>query len=349
MILLQNLLDLYLEAAPWLLLGLIMAGLLKAWLPPNLLQQKLGRGRFQPIFKAALIGAPLPLCSCGVLPAAMGLHRSGAPKSATISFMISTPETGPDSITISYALLGPFMAFIRPLAAIISALFCGILNHLFDPEQKTKRATNTLPIIESNACGCNENDCCSVNREQNKSLWQRTIQGLKYAFTAILDDIGLWLLAGLILAALVGSYLPPESLSSWGSGPPAMVVMLLIGIPMYICATASTPLAAAMILAGVSPGTVLVFLLAGPATNLATIGVIQKEMGVRTLILYLVGISVSSILIGLTTDLLVNTFNIPIEVLPSQNPPEAMQLLAAFSGVFLLIFMLGSLQRKLNS
>ena len=128
---LHNLLDLYLEAAPWLLLGLVMAGLLKAWLPEGMLQQKLGQGRFLPIIKATLIGAPLPLCPCGVLPAAMGLRRSGASKSATVSFMISTPETGPDSIAFTYALLGPFMAVVRPIAAIVSALFTGLLNSLF--------------------------------------------------------------------------------------------------------------------------------------------------------------------------------------------------------------------------
>ncbi|MES9853768.1 MAG: SO_0444 family Cu/Zn efflux transporter [Candidatus Thiodiazotropha sp. L084R] len=347
MSLLHNLFDLYLEAAPWLLLGLVMAGLLKAWLPPGMLQRKLGQGRFLPVFKASLIGAPLPLCSCGVLPAAMALRRSGASKSATVSFMISTPETGPDSIAITYALLGPFMAVLRPIAAIVSALFTGLLNNFFDPHQETKRPSTILPVLDT-ACGCSEEACCAKNTEKKEDAWQRTIQGLKYAFTAILDDIGLWLLAGLILAALVMSYLPPESMSSWGSGLPAMLMMLVVGIPMYICATASTPLAAAMILAGISPGTVLVFLLAGPATNLATIGVIQREMGLRTLLLYLVGISVSSILIGLTTDAVINNFNIPVEVLSSQEPPEMMELLAMISGVILLFFMLTSFRRKLN-
>lgn len=348
MTVLHNLLDLYLEAAPWLLLGLVMAGLLKAWLPPGMLQQKLGSGRFLPVFKATLIGAPLPLCSCGVLPAAMGLRRSGASKSATLSFMISTPETGPDSIAITYALLGPFMAILRPIAAIASALFTGLLNSLFELQQQTQRPANILPVIDSTACGCSEGDCCAINTERKQGVWQRSSQGLKYAFTAILDDIGLWLVAGLILAALVMSYLPTETLASWGSGLPAMLMMLLVGIPMYICATASTPLAAAMILAGISPGTVLVFLLAGPATNLATIGVIHREMGLRTLLLYLLGISVSSILIGLATDAVINAFEIPVEVLSSQQPPELLGLLAIFSGLILLWLMLASLRRKLD-
>ena len=347
--LLQNLLDLYLEAAPWLLLGLVMAGLLKAWLPEGMLQQKLGRGRFLPILKATLIGAPLPLCSCGVLPAAMGLRRSGASKSATVSFMIATPETGPDSIAVTYALLGPFMAVLRPLAAIASALFTGLLNSLFVKEQEAPNPRIVLPMAaEAVACGCSERDCCSSDSTQKPSgPWQRSLQGLRYAFTDILDDIWHWLLAGLALAALVMTYLPPDTLAQWGSGLPAMSMMLLVGIPMYICATASTPLAAAMILAGVSPGTVLVFLLAGPATNLATMGVIQREMGMRTLVLYLVGISVSSMLIGLSTDALLNTLDLKIEVVSMRETAELAGLLALVSAVVLLYFMLVSLRRRL--
>ncbi|MEJ2593410.1 MAG: SO_0444 family Cu/Zn efflux transporter, partial [Candidatus Thiodiazotropha sp.] len=247
MTLLKNLLELYLDAAPWLLLGLVMAGLLKAWLPQDLLRQKLGEGRFLPILKAALIGAPLPLCSCGVLPAAMGLRRAGASKSATVSFMISTPETGPDSIALTYALLGPFMAAVRPVAAIVSALFTGLLNSLFVPQQEAARPAITLPVVGTTvACGCSEGDCCSTaSSEKPSGLWLRGWQGLRYAFTDILDDIWLWLLAGLVLAALVMSYLPPDTLADRGSGIPAMLMILLIGIPIYICATASTPLAAA--------------------------------------------------------------------------------------------------------
>lgn len=348
--LLKNLLELYLDAAPWLLLGLVMAGLLKAWLPQDLLRQKLGEGRFLPILKAALIGAPLPLCSCGVLPAAMGLRRAGASKSATVSFMISTPETGPDSIALTYALLGPVMAVVRPAAAIVSALFSGLLNSLFVPQQEAARPALSLPLVGATpACGCSEGDCCSPQPSEKPSdLWQRSLQGLRYAFSDILDDIWLWLLAGLVLAALVMSYLPPDTLAGWGSGFPAMLMMLLIGIPMYICATASTPLAAAMILAGISPGTVLVFLLAGPATNLATMGVIQREMGLRTLVFYLLGIAVSSILSGLTTDAMLQRLGLSVEVLSTQETPELTGLLALLSGLVLLYFILTSLYRHLS-
>jgi uncharacterized membrane protein YraQ (UPF0718 family) len=346
MTLLQNLLDLYLEAAPWLLLGLVMAGLLKAWLPEGMLQQKLGRGRFLPILKATLIGAPLPLCSCGVLPAAMGLRRSGASKSATVSFMISTPETGPDSIAVTYALLGPFMALVRPVAAIVSALFTGLLNSLLVPQEEAIKPAITLPIADAAPCGCADGACGTTTRSDNSGIWQRSGQGLRYAFTDILDDIWLWLLAGLVLAALVMSFIPPDSLASWGDGVDAMLLMLLVGIPMYICATASTPLAAAMMLAGISPGTVLVFLLAGPATNLATMGVIQREMGLRTLVLYLLGISISSILLGLLTNQLVSAWEISIPIGDIVEGNETGEWVAAVSGAVLLYFVFKSLKRR---
>jgi uncharacterized membrane protein YraQ (UPF0718 family) len=324
-----------------------MAGLLKAWLPEGLLQQKLGQGRFIPVLKASLIGAPLPLCSCGVLPAAMGLRRSGAPKSATVSFMISTPETGPDSIALTYALLGPLMAVIRPVAAILSAIFTGLLNAFFVREDVKQTASIPLPVAPIASCtSCDSGDCCTDIGGSDTGFWQRGVNGLRYAFRDILDDIWLWLFAGLLLAAIVMSYIPPESLADWGDGLPAMLMMLLIGIPMYICATASTPLAVAMILAGISPGTVLVFLLAGPATNLATMGVVRKEMGTQTLLYYLLGISVSSILLGLATNALISHLGISIDVKPVEAANETSRWLEYLSGLLLLVFSLLSLKRS---
>lgn len=338
--LLRNLLELYLDAAPWLILGLLVAGLLKAWLPEGLLRRKLGEGRFLPITKAAFIGAPLPLCSCGVLPAAMGLHRAGASKSATLSFMISTPETGPDSIALTYALLGPFMAVVRPVAAIFSALFTGLLTAVFVPRQGV---SGKATPIAAPPCGCGDGDRCESPPGRGGGLWQSTLAGLSYAFHDIFDDIWLWLFAGLILAAAVMSYLPPDTLAHWGDGLPAMLMMLVVGMPMYICATASTPLAAALMLAGVSPGTVLVFLLAGPATNLATMGVIHREMGARTLVSYLLGIALSSLLLGLMTDALAHALEIPLGVRSASNVVAEGNWIGPLCGLMLLYFTLRSL------
>jgi len=294
--LLRNLLGLCLDAAPWLLLGLLAAGLLKAWVPEQALSRWLGGGGFWPVAKASLLGAPLPLCSCSVLPAALGLRRAGASDGATVSFLIATPETGPDSIGVSYALLGPAMAVVRPLAAVLSAVLTGLLTNLA-PVRPSRG-----PVTMTSSGGCCQCACATSVPAAQRSLGRRTAGGLRYALADIYDDIAPWLGFGLLVAAAVMTWVPPLAIAQWGSGLPAMLLMLLVGMPMYICATASTPFAAALLLAGVSPGTALVFLLAGPATNMATMGVIRSEMGGRVLAVYLLGIAVASVALGLLTD-----------------------------------------------
>lgn len=338
-----NTLDLYLDAAPWLLLGLLAAGLIKAWLPEALLSRWLGGSGPWPVARAALIGAPLPLCSCGVLPAALGLHRSGASRGSTIAFLIATPETGVDSIALSYALLGPVMAVVRPLAAIASAIAAGLLTTLV-PEARP--ALSTLPV----SGGCSGGACCSntLQREPlRQGLWSTTLQGVRYAAGEILDDIALWLAIGLVLAGAVATWIPPQALAAWGSGLPAMGIMLLVGIPMYICATASTPLAAALLLAGVSPGTVLVFLLAGPATNLATLAVVRKEFGPGVLAAYLAGIALSSIALGLLLDRLLDSYGIDVAAQLGEGGEFVPPWLAWSSGIVLALLAIRPLRKRL--
>jgi len=339
----RNLLDLYLDAAPWLLLGLIVAGLIKAWLPAERLNRWLGGDKLWSIIKAAFVGAPLPLCSCGVLPAALGLRRAGASRGTTLSFLISTPETGPDSVALSYALLGPFMAIIRPIAAIVSAVFTGLLT-LF----VRKPASPVFPVKEpeTGAC-CSGNSCSNEPAPAQTGGLSRTWQGIRYALTDILDDLLLWLAVGLVLAALVATLVPPLAMAEWGSGLDAKLLMLLAGIPVYVCATASTPVAAGLLLAGISPGTVLVFLLAGPATNIATIGVIHKEMGRMTTIIYLLGISLSSLGLGVATDWLVHAMDIDIMAELESGAEALPSWLAQASGLLLLIAAIRPLRRKL--
>lgn len=343
--LLGNTVELFLDAAPWLLLGLAAAGLIKAWIPDALIARWLGGKGSWPVVKAAFIGAPLPLCSCGVLPAALALRRSGASKGATVSFLVATPETGVDSVAISYAMLGPFMAVVRPIAAILSAIFSGLLATLA-PEPVKKPSPFAIKVISG--ASCNGDDCCGPKAAATPiNAAQRTLLGLRYAVTDILDDIALWLLIGLIAAGAIVTWIPPMALAEWGSGLPAMLLMVLVGIPMYICATASTPLAAGLLLAGVSPGTVLVFLLAGPATNLATLAILRKELGHYILIAYVAGIALASIAFGLLTDLLIGHLNIDI---PAQltNAEEAIPFwLAAGSAILLTFFALRPLRKLL--
>ena len=339
----RNLLDLYLDAAPWLLLGLVVVGLIKAWLPGERLNRWLSGGPLWSIIKAALVGAPLPLCSCGVLPAALSIHRGGASRGATLSFMISTPETGPDSIAISYALLGPFMAIIRPIAAVLSAVFTGMLTLVLKAP-----ALPAFPLdsMSTGSC-CSDGNCSAETTQTPQGFLGKTWQGVVYAFSDILDDLVLWLAVGLLLAAVVATLVPPLAMAQWGSGLSAKLLMLLVGVPIYVCATASTPVAAGLLLAGISPGTVLVFLLAGPATNIATIGVIHKEMGRATTLVYLAGIALSSVGLGVLTDLLVSTLHIDI-MTELESGGEALPLwVAASSGVLLLVAAIRPLRQRL--
>jgi uncharacterized membrane protein YraQ (UPF0718 family) len=279
--LLGNFLKLFIESAPWLLLGFAVAGVIKALVPEDLLASQLGKPGLASTVKAALIGAPLPLCSCGVIPAAVGLRRSGASKSATTAFLISTPETGVDSVSVSYALLGPFMAVIRPVAAVASAIVAGVL---------VGRDNETLEQKEPTESNVAEDVCCSVSVQdpQQRVPWrQKLFDAWRFTFVDLVQDITKWLLIGLGCAALIQTFVPQEFLLQWGDGLLAFVVMAVIGVPMYICATASTPIAAGLLFSGVSPGAVLVFMLVGPATNIATVALVRRELGQRALYAYL--------------------------------------------------------------
>jgi uncharacterized membrane protein YraQ (UPF0718 family) len=464
-------------SAPWLLLGLLVAGVIHVFIPKDFLSKHLGKEGFWTTVKAALIGAPMPLCSCGVIPAAIGLRRAGGSKSATTAFLVSTPETGVDSISVSYALLGPFMAVIRPIAAVCSAIVAGLLvgreQKVDDANNKKKgkvfkpsdaismsccaptatvfSSTKALPensaSIQSSCCDLSsaaqvhpkaqsaccdskaqttssccdsssaapvhvkaesaccdskasttssccdsssaapvhvkaesaccdskaattssccysssaapvhvkaesaccdskvatassccdsssavqthakaESACCdskaattssccdSANTSSsNKTLISKLGDAVQYSSGKLLSDTMLWLLIGLFFAALIQTFVPPEFLGQWGAGILAMTVVILISIPMYICATASTPIAAGLLLAGVSPGAVLVFMLAGPATNIATIGVVARELGRRAVAAYLTGVIGVAIAFGFLTDYLVDEFGFKVE------------------------------------
>ena len=307
----ENLIDLAVEASPWLLLGLIIAGLMKAWMPTQLLSKHLGKGKLA-IVKAALFGAPLPLCSCGVIPVATELRRSGASAPATSSFLVATPETGVDSISVSYAMLGPVMAIYRPFAAVFSAITTGLLVATTPepPQLNNKKTTSCCaskaPVKQE------ESSCCASKKQAKTSVFSKTLEGIKYALGQLVDDLVKWLAIGLLFATIVRTFVPESFLLSYGSGLPAMLLMIAISVPMYICATASTPIAAGFIMAGISPGTALVFMMAGPATNISTLGVIKNEMGNSVLLRYLIGMSLCAVSFGLLLDFIISQFGINI-------------------------------------
>ncbi len=285
-----------LEAAPWLLFGLLFAGVIRAWLPEKAVARWLGDSKWS-VLRAAVIGTPLPLCSCGVVPAAMGLRRAGASKPATVSFLVATPENGADSIALSYALLGPVMAVARVVAAFICAIGAGLITLVADRRTSVTPESVELPVAES-ACCSSKPTCCGTAPAPPGAI-DRLGEGLHYALSKLLDDLVLWLVVGLVVSGAIMAFVPKDALAQWGSGPLAMIVMAIVGVPMYVCATAATPVAAGLIAAGVGPGAALVFLLAGPATNLGTVGIVRKELGTGALIAYLVGVVGLSVACGL--------------------------------------------------
>jgi uncharacterized membrane protein YraQ (UPF0718 family) len=283
--------NLLIESAPWLLIGYLLAGIIKQVIPNEWIHKQMAKPGFVSIVKGALIGAPLPLCSCGVIPTALAVRKAGASKGATSSFLVATPETGVDSISFSYAVLGPVFAIARPIAALTSAVIAGVLVNSFDKEDEAAQPVKA------------ESSCCHAKQEEQPeaelSLGEKLISAVQYGYGRMISDTAKWLVIGLVAATIITAVVPQSFFLQWGDGLLAMIVMVIVGLPMYICATASTPVAAGLLFAGISPGAALVFMLTGPATNIATMGVIKEQLGVRSLIAYMVGVIVSAIACGL--------------------------------------------------
>ena len=301
--------DVLVEASPWLIAGLFFAGLAKWVMPSDRLVRVMGTRGWVQVVRATIVGAPLPLCSCGVLPAAIGLRREGLSKAGTASFLVATPQNGADSIALSYALLGPVFTVVRVVSSLISALSAGLLTLAASRVRSAPRGigNTTVPLGVANqvqdCCADSqethtESACCQEGRETRTSF----VSGQRYAFGRFLLDIGGWLAIGLVVAGVMNAWVDPGAVSAWASGIVAMLVIIAVSVPMYICAQASTPVAASMLAAGVSPGVVLVFLLAGPATNFASIAVVRKEIGIRATAGYAGGVIVSALALGLITD-----------------------------------------------
>ncbi len=253
------------------------------------------------VFKAAIFGIPIPLCSCGVLPAAASLKKQGANNGATTAFLISTPESGVDSISITYALLDPIMTVARPVAAFVSAFVAGVSENLINPPKAQGLAMADLSCPLDNCC--DGLDCPPEEHGSHHSFSEKMSKGLHYAATDIWGDLVGWFFIGILLAGLITVLVPDELFVSYlGGGLSSMLLMLAFGIPLYICATASTPIAAAFILKGVSPGAALVFLLVGPATNITSLSVLVGILGKRATALYLLSIAVVSVACGLLLD-----------------------------------------------
>jgi uncharacterized protein len=305
------------QMAPFLLFGFLVAGILKVLVPVSFVERHLGgRGLWQAV-KAALVGVPLPLCSCSVIPVSAALRRSGAGKGATASFLLSAPQTGVDSIAVTYSLLGPLFAVYRVVVAFLSGIIGGWLVDL-GTARESKQASHVedcecsecVPAgvqrdaCADSACGCGDGVAKPPQLEQ-PSLARRLDTMLRYGFITLPRDIGSALIIGLVLAGILGAAVPEHFFHQYlGSGIWPLLLMAAIGVPLYICATASVPVAAALIAAGVSPGAALVFLICGPATNAATITTIWKFLGRTAALIYLGTVVGSALLAGMLLDLL---------------------------------------------
>lgn len=289
------------EASIYVLFGILVAGMLRIFLSPGAVARHLGRGRFRSVFKASLLGIPIPLCSCGVLPAAASLRKQGANKGATTAFLISTPESGVDSVALTYALLDPVMTVARPAAAFATATAAGLSENLLSKEDDPSRFKPDLSCPVDGCCDGQE--CPPQDHRSHHSFSEKFRAGLSYALNDLWNDIAVWFLVGILLAGLITALIPADVLTRYlGGGLPSMLIMLAAGIPLYICATASTPIAAALILKGVSPGAALVFLLVGPATNITSLTVLLGVLGKRATAIYLTAIALSAVIFGLALD-----------------------------------------------
>jgi len=318
------------ESSFYLLLGFTLAGLLHVLMQkfPRATASLTGRGK-KPVFLASLIGLPMPLCSCGVLPAALALRKSGASKGATASFLVSVPETDVVSILLTVALMGPLMGVFRPVAALVTAIAAGLLVNWVDSRTRTPALAQAPAPVPAGAC-CHDGkeataphaestdgkSCCSDSAPTDSPKLERSwlTRAFHFGFVEIFDDVIVQLAIGFILAGVIVTWLPQLGLENMvGDSPLLYLAMLAVGVPVYVCATASTPLAAGLIAGGISPGAAMVFLLAGPATNIAGLLVLNKQFGARVLAGYLLAIAVCSVVAGALLDRLVGPgFTLPV-------------------------------------
>jgi len=322
---LQESLKLWMAVAPYLLLGMFIAGILHAFLGEHFVGRHLGSGGFKSILKATLFGIPLPLCSCGVIPVAASLKKEGASKSAVLSFLVSTPTTGVDSILATYSLMGPLFALFRPLAAFVSGIVIGGFNRLFHPEEK-KVGGHPHPPLPS--------------RFKVKEVF-------RYGFMELAEDIGKWLLVGVVAGGILTVVIPQELLTGYLSYPFLhFLVILALAIPLYVCATGSIPIAAALIGKGFSPGAALIFLIAGPATNTVTLSFVYSKLGRRAFAIYLTSIVFVSMLSGWMFNLLWQNLGGDLEFISPRGMPLPPFLTVLAGGVLFLLVLRGFFQTR---
>ena len=327
-----SLINMMAEMAPYLLFGFLVAGILYAFVPGKFYRNHLSRPGAWAVIKAALIGVPLPLCSCGVLPTAVSLRRNGASRGASTSFLIATPQTGIDSIAATYSLLGPAFAVIRPVAALVTAFFGGMLVNRED------KACN-------NSC---EMEVDTIDAPASDSVIGKIRDALRYGFVDMIQNIGKWLIIGLVIAAAITVFVPDGFFTFFADYPLlSMIAVVIVAVPMYVCSTGSIPIALSLMLKGLSPGAAFVLLMAGPAANFASIIIVSKSLGKKAAAIYLGTIVVGAMAIGMCIDYLMprDWFTMPM-VASHANCHLQVGLFPGICSVLLVVLLINALIRK---
>lgn len=320
--------------APYLLMGMLLSGVFHLFVKQEWLEKSLGKRGFWPLFLATMIGAPLPLCSCSVIPAAVSLKKKGATNGTTSAFLISTPETGIDSILLTYSLMDFPMTIIRPLVTIVTALCAGVFQDLFNRDERKMIALK------------NE-DCCHHCHDHDHSKAVHSVSNVMkkwrefyhFVMVDLVDDMGKWLFVGIIGGALIDLYLPLELIHHF-NGLAGRLVVLALGIPLYICASTSTPIAASLVMKGMSPGTALIFLLSGPATNFSSLVLMQKYIGKKGVFINVAVIAVVSLIFSYLVDGLYSSQNWPILFKVTSHEEHTNYWVTQMSSVALLLLMI---------
>ena len=292
------------EMGFYMMIGLLLVAFANLFLKKEFIAKHLGSDNLWAVTKASLLGVPLPLCSCGVIPAGMYIKEKGGSDAATVSFLVSTPQTGVDSIVATYGMMGITFAWFRPVTAFFSGIITGILVKIFGKKGSGER------LVEIETDNCEDGCSCSSHKtdslETKMSIKEKTVNSFKFTFGEFLSDISIHFLIGILIAFMIIILVPDDLIVQLGlqGGIVAMLAMIVIGLPMYICSTSSIPIALTLLVKGISPGAAFVFLFMGPFSNIASLVVLSKKLGRRTMVMYLTGAIVSALGFGFLLDAL---------------------------------------------
>lgn len=335
----NNFIDMFISMSFYIMLGLFFVGLLNVYVNKEKILKHLGKDKFSSVVKASVIGVPLPLCSCGVVPTAVELKKSGASNGAVTSFLISTPQTGVDSMLATYSMMGIVMAIYRPFAAFASGIIGGGLVNLFakndkmnlddveihsccssTPVEEESSCCSSTPVEESSCCCSStpvveETSSCGCGSTPSKLSNNKFLQVFQYAYGKFLDDIAIHFVIGMFIATIIATFLPVDLFVNLGldKGILPMFAVVLIGIPMYICSTSSIPIALSLVVKGLSYGSAFAFLFAGPVTNIASLLVLNKTLGKKITSMYIGSVVLCAVIFGVFLDYLIAEFGFEIQ------------------------------------